>query len=111
MQISWLLNGRESVVRGLQTARRFVQKSLGLALGSLLMALALGGTAIAQSGPLVLRRDGRVISLVPYAPNIVRVTISTDAAAATPTAASVQLAHAGKPFFVASANDGGARIS
>jgi len=32
---------------------------------------------------LVLQRDGRVISLVPYAPNIVRVTISTAAAAAT----------------------------
>ena len=29
----------------------------------------------------MLQRDGRVISLVPYAPNIVRVTVSTDAAA------------------------------
>ena len=36
---------------------------------------------MAQGDPLVLQRDGRVISLVPYAPNIVRVTISSDAAA------------------------------
>ena len=35
------------------------------------------------SGPLVLEREGRVISLVPYAPNIVRITISTDKAAAS----------------------------
>jgi alpha-D-xyloside xylohydrolase len=38
---------------------------------------------MAQSGPLVLERDGRVISLVPYAPNILRVTMSTDRTAAT----------------------------
>jgi alpha-D-xyloside xylohydrolase len=43
----------------------------------------LGGAAMAQSGPLVLERPGRVISLEPYAPNIVRVTMSTDKAAAT----------------------------
>jgi alpha-glucosidase/alpha-D-xyloside xylohydrolase len=36
-----------------------------------------------QSGSLVLERDGRVISLVPYAPNILRVTMSTAKAAAT----------------------------
>ena len=41
---------------------------------------------MAQSGPLVLERPGRVISLEPYADNIVRVTMSTDktAAAAAP---------------------------
>ena len=83
MQISWQLNGRESVVRGLRIGRRIVRKSLGIGLGSLLLALWLGGVAMAQGGPLVLQRDGRVISLVPYAPNIVRVTISTDAAAGT----------------------------
>ena len=38
---------------------------------------------MAQSGPLVLERPGRVLSLEPYAPNIVRVTMSTDKAAAT----------------------------
>jgi len=37
---------------------------------------------MAQNSPFVLVREGRVISLEPYAPNILRVTISTDAAAA-----------------------------
>lgn len=81
MQISWLLDGRESVVCGLRIGLRFVRKSLGLGLGSLLLTLWLAGAAMAQGDSLVLQRDGRVISLVPYAPNIVRVTISTDAAA------------------------------
>src|ERR1039458_5028195 len=81
MQISWLLDGRESAVCGLRIGLRFVRKSLGMGLGSLLLALWLGGAAMAQGDSLVLQRDGRVISLVPYAPNIVRVTISTDAAA------------------------------
>ena len=80
MQISWILDGWESVVRGLRIGLRFVRKSLGLGLGSLVLAPWLGGAAMAQ-GSLVLQRDGRVISLVPYAPNIVRMTISTDAAA------------------------------
>ena len=39
--------------------------------------------AIAQNEGLVLERDGRFISLVPYAPNILRVTISISKAAAT----------------------------
>jgi alpha-D-xyloside xylohydrolase len=38
---------------------------------------------MAQDDALVLQREGRVISLVAYAPNILRVTISTDRAAAT----------------------------
>jgi alpha-glucosidase/alpha-D-xyloside xylohydrolase len=46
------------------------------------LALLLGGVALAQSGPFVFERDGRVISLVPYAPNILRVTISRDKTAA-----------------------------
>jgi alpha-D-xyloside xylohydrolase len=81
MQNSWLLDGRESVVCGLRIGLRFVRKSLGLGLGSLLLALWLGGAAMAQGDSLVLQRDGRVISLVPYAPTIVRVTISTGAPA------------------------------
>lgn len=36
-----------------------------------------------EAGPLVLERDGRVISLVPYAPGIVRVTMSSEKTAAT----------------------------
>ena len=83
MQISWLLDGRESAVCGLWIGLRFVRKSLRLGLGSLLLALWLGGAAMAQADSLVLERDGRVISLVPYAPNILRVTMSTDKAAAT----------------------------
>ncbi|MGH9742006.1 MAG: hypothetical protein ACRD51_06595, partial [Candidatus Acidiferrum sp.] len=83
MQTSWLLERRESVIRELRMERRFVRKFLGLGLSSLLLATWLGGAAMAQGGPLMLKRDGRVISLVPYALNIVRVTISTDAAAAT----------------------------
>ena len=64
--------------------RRLVRKSLARELGTVLMAVLLGGTAaMAQGGSLVLERDGRVISLVPYAPNILRVTMSTDRGAAT----------------------------
>jgi alpha-D-xyloside xylohydrolase len=81
MQISWMLDGRQSIVRGLGIRLHFAQKYLVLGLGSLF--LSLGGVAMAQSDPLVLQRDGRVISLAPYAPNIVRVTISTDATAGT----------------------------
>ena len=55
-----------------------------LRLGQILIgAVSLGAVAMAQSGPLVLEREGRVISLEPYAPNIVRVTMSTDKAAAS----------------------------
>jgi alpha-glucosidase/alpha-D-xyloside xylohydrolase len=36
-----------------------------------------------QNAPLVLKREGRVIALEPYGPNILRVTMSTDTAAAT----------------------------
>ena len=55
-----------------------------LRLGQILIgAVSLGAVAMAQSGPLVLEREGRVISLEPYAPNIVRVTMSTDKATAS----------------------------
>ena len=39
--------------------------------------------ASAQAGPFVLERDGRVISVQPYAPNILRVSMSVDREAAT----------------------------
>jgi len=48
-----------------------------------MVAMLLARAAIAQSGLLVLEREGRVISLEPYAANIVRVTMSIDKAAAT----------------------------
>lgn len=55
----------------------------GRKLSPAFLAIMLGGVAMAQSGPLVLERPGRVISLEPYAANIVRVTMSTDKTAAT----------------------------
>ena len=45
--------------------------------------LLLAVPAIAQDGSLVLARNGRVIALVPYAPGIVRITLSTDPSAAS----------------------------
>jgi alpha-D-xyloside xylohydrolase len=62
---------------------RFLHQSFHLLLGIAWIGLLLGSVATAQSKPLVLERDGRVISLVPYAPNILRVTMSSDKAAAT----------------------------
>jgi alpha-glucosidase/alpha-D-xyloside xylohydrolase len=64
-------------------SRRIVRLSTAWRLGTVLGAALLPGFAIAQSGAVVLERDGRFISLVPYAPNIVRVTISISRAAAT----------------------------
>jgi len=49
----------------------------------LMCAALLGGFAFGQNGPFVIERDGRVISLEPYAPNILRVTMSDTRAAAT----------------------------
>jgi alpha-glucosidase/alpha-D-xyloside xylohydrolase len=46
------------------------------------IAILLCCTAFAQSGPVVFELQGRVISLVPYAPNILRVTMSSDKAGA-----------------------------
>jgi alpha-glucosidase/alpha-D-xyloside xylohydrolase len=73
MQIARMVDVRNSP----GTMRRLV--SCGL--GALLLAVSLSG--MAQDAPLVLQRNGRTISLEPYAPNILRVTISTDRAAAT----------------------------
>ncbi|HWF66450.1 MAG TPA: TIM-barrel domain-containing protein, partial [Acidobacteriaceae bacterium] len=64
-------------------ARRAIRKILGRVLCAVLFAGLCAAAAAAQEGPLVLQRDGRVISLVPYAPNIVRITMSTGKAAAT----------------------------
>lgn len=50
----------------------------------LLITASLVAEVIAQEGtPLVLERNGRLISLQPYAPNILRVTMSVDRASAT----------------------------
>ena len=59
------------------------RKLWGQQLGRSILAFMLCGVAMAQSGPLVLERPGRVISLEPYAWNIVRVTMSTDRTSAS----------------------------
>jgi alpha-glucosidase/alpha-D-xyloside xylohydrolase len=56
---------------------------LAYGLIALLMPALLARQAISQGGPLVLERNGRVIALEPYAPNILRVTMSVDKASAT----------------------------
>lgn len=62
-----------------QICRRFERKLPVLRLGQMVLgAVSLAAVAMAQGGPLVLEREGRVISLEPYAPNILRVTMSTD---------------------------------
>jgi len=66
----------------LQSSLRLVWLMAG-GLISLMLAMSLGPPAMAQSGALVLEREGGVISLDPYAPNILRVTMSTNRAAAT----------------------------
>ena len=70
---------------GLRPRERFrlMGKILAYGVSTALLVVFQAGSAIAQSGPLVLERDGRAISLEPYAPNILRVTMSTDRAAAT----------------------------
>jgi alpha-glucosidase/alpha-D-xyloside xylohydrolase len=69
--------------RRLRSNQLFLRRLAAQVLCVLLPAALYAATAMAQNGPLVLQRDGRVVSLVPYAPNIVRVTVSTDSAAAT----------------------------
>jgi alpha-D-xyloside xylohydrolase len=73
----------KSCVIDQRSGRDRMRPLLSNGVSSILLAVSLGGVAIAQSGPLVLERDGRTISLEPYAPNILRVTMSTDQAAAT----------------------------
>ncbi len=63
--------------------RHFLWKFLSHGLSVLLPTCGLVVAAVAQAGPLVLDRDGRTISVEPYAPNVLRVTMSTDKASAT----------------------------
>jgi len=83
MEISCPMGGCSRDGRGSNIDRRFAWKSLARRLGFGLLAVSLKGVGTAQSAPLVLERDGRVISLEPYAANIVRVTMSIDKAWAT----------------------------
>ena len=82
METSRLMDGCRRDVRGSQIGRRFAWKTLAHRLGCVFLTLPLGGAATAQTAPLVLERDGRLISLEPYAANIVRVTMSVDKSAA-----------------------------
>ena len=75
---SWFANGRRS-----RTVGCCCWNLLASGIGCVLLTLSLSGMAMAQSAPLVLERDGRVISLEAYAANIVRVTMSIDKAGAT----------------------------
>ena len=81
MPLPCLYRGHNFVLRGMMTAALRFRNFSALASVFLLLA-SLSGAAAAQTDPLVLEREGRVISLEPYAANILRVTISTDAAAA-----------------------------
>ncbi len=61
----------------------FMRKLPVYGVGAALLASTLGGVAKAQAGPLVLEREGRVIALEPFAPNILRISMSIDRASAT----------------------------
>ena len=70
-----MLNSNQKLeVRTFQTLRWIIP--------TLAMLLAVANT-MAQDGSVVLSRQGRTITLVPYAPNIMRITLSTDGAAAS----------------------------
>ena len=64
----------------------FAVRSLVLSRLAILMLLGAslfaGSTALSQDNPFVLEREGRTISLEPYAPNILRVSLSNNKAAA-----------------------------
>ena len=77
MELSGLSNGCGSWDCEFGIGRPFAWNSLARRLDSVVLAVSLGGLATAQSTPLVLERDGRVISLEPYATNVLRVTMST----------------------------------
>ncbi len=83
MRISCAVSGQEQVSSEFRIERTWLRKSLLRGLGVVVLAILLGRVVSAQNGRLVLEREGRTISLEAYAPNIVRVTISIDKAAAT----------------------------
>ena len=83
MQIARMVNVRNGSDRITGTRFRGMRRLMASGLAALLLAVSLSSAAIAQNAPLVLQRHGRTISLEPYAPNILRVTISIDRTAAT----------------------------
>lgn len=83
MHIAGEINSSSQVGRKSRDRSTFPHKLLAHVLCAAFIIALLAGLATAQSVPLVLQRDGRVISLEPYAPNILRITMSTDNSAAT----------------------------
>jgi hypothetical protein len=77
LMVRWRSGGR-----GLRLSR-FAWRLPARQLGCFLLTVSLAGIAFAQGSPVVVERDGRVISLEPYAANIVRITMSIDKSAAT----------------------------
>jgi alpha-glucosidase/alpha-D-xyloside xylohydrolase len=83
MQFSLFMKTLRSTVRKPWIASRSARRTLPLALAAFFASALFNCAASAQPGPLVLDRGRGVISLEPYAPNILRITMSTDKAAAT----------------------------
>jgi alpha-D-xyloside xylohydrolase len=83
MKTSGLRGGSSNGDRAYRTGRDFAWKSLSGASGCVLLVLTLGAVATAQRAPFLLERKGRVVSLEPYASNILRVTMSVEKSAAT----------------------------
>src|SRR5664279_4971548 len=75
-----------STYHKLQHSQLSMKMRMGIVRNAMLWLLVLGATGcvavLAQETKLVLIRDGRTIMLEPYAPNIIRVTLSKDKAAA-----------------------------
>ncbi len=69
---------------------QFLMTPTGILRDAILCMLVFGATGsvtvLAQDSKFVLARDGRTIVLEPYAPNIIRVTLSKDSAAAAAAA-------------------------
>jgi alpha-D-xyloside xylohydrolase len=81
MRISTLMQVGSGRRFAFQVSRLLASRLLAGGVGCVLLALS--SVAMAQSPSFVLERKGRVISLEPFGANIVRVTMSTDKAAAT----------------------------
>jgi alpha-D-xyloside xylohydrolase len=82
MYMSCVVDALEGVAQARLIGRRFSRSLLTCGFFAMLIGALVDGRAMAQDGPLVLERDGRLISLEPYAANILRVTMSIDKAAA-----------------------------
>src|SRR6185437_16023532 len=78
-----VMNLQDGIGRMFGVGYCMMKKRFPVGLCALLLGVSLNGMAVARDAPLVLQRNGRTISLEPYAPNILRVTLSVDRAAVT----------------------------